>query len=43
MCVKDGKVDKEEEEEEEEEEQEPGGTDSKTRTPHNDAGKNWLN
>ena len=42
MRVKDGRVEKEEaeeEEEEEEEEQQLGGTDPKTRTPHNDVGK----
>ena len=33
VCVKDGRVEKEEEEEE------PGGTDPKTRPPHNDVGK----
>ena len=38
VCVKDGRVEKKEAEEEEEEE-EPGGTDPKTRIPHNDVGK----
>ena len=35
VCVKDGRVEKEEEEE-------PGGTDPKTRTPHNDVGKKTV-